>query len=33
MLVNDEPAEPLDESEVQQEKVRKHVDPPRDKKE
>jgi F-type H+-transporting ATPase subunit alpha len=33
MLVNDEPAEPLDESEVQQEKVRKHVDPPQDKKE
>jgi F-type H+-transporting ATPase subunit alpha len=33
MLVNDEPAEPLEESEVQQEKVRKHVDPPQDKKE
>jgi F-type H+/Na+-transporting ATPase subunit alpha len=33
MLVNDEPAEPLDESDVEQEKVRKHVDPPRDKKE
>ncbi|HEY6478510.1 MAG TPA: F0F1 ATP synthase subunit alpha [Streptosporangiaceae bacterium] len=33
MLVNDEPAEPLDESEVQQEKVRKHVDRPQDKKE
>jgi F-type H+/Na+-transporting ATPase subunit alpha len=32
MLVNDEPAEPLDESDVEQEKVRKHVDPPRDKK-
>jgi F-type H+-transporting ATPase subunit alpha len=32
-LVNDEPAEPLDESEVQQEKLRRHVDPPRDKKE
>jgi F-type H+-transporting ATPase subunit alpha len=33
LLVNDEPAEPLDESEVQQEKLRRHVDPPRDKKE
>jgi F-type H+-transporting ATPase subunit alpha len=33
LLVNDEPAEPLDESEVQQEKLRRHVDPPQDKKE
>jgi F-type H+-transporting ATPase subunit alpha len=32
LLVNDEPAEPLEESEVQQEKLRKRVDPPQDKK-
>jgi F-type H+-transporting ATPase subunit alpha len=32
-LVNDEPAEPLEESEVQQETVRRHVPPPSDKKE
>jgi F-type H+-transporting ATPase subunit alpha len=32
-LVKDEPAEPLAESDVQQEKLRKHVDPPKDKKE
>jgi F-type H+/Na+-transporting ATPase subunit alpha len=31
LLVNDEPAEPLEASEVQQEKLRKHVDPPQDK--
>ena len=32
LLVNDEPAEALEESEVQQEKLRKRVDPPSDKK-
>jgi F-type H+-transporting ATPase subunit alpha len=32
-LVKDEPAEPLEESEVQQETVRRHVPPPSDKKE
>jgi F-type H+/Na+-transporting ATPase subunit alpha len=32
LLVNDEPAEPLEESEVQQEKLRKRVNPPQDKK-